>query len=161
MGSKLGFLAYADIVEDSIETDISLLPFTDIISERVVRVPDKIVPQYYLKTPNYANAKIIFRKAAKTTLYTRSFNKIDSYFSYVGGLVGTIIGLIFIMGPYTDKAFELSLAKKVLVSNERKEIPSESFNLAYFLLAYVKRFLNKIRAKVDWPMTQIFIDSSQ
>ena len=50
-------------------------------------------------------------------MYKRGFNKIDTYFSYVGGLVGTIIGLIFIMGPYTEKTYEISLAKKVLLDN--------------------------------------------
>jgi hypothetical protein len=38
----------------------------------------------------------------------------------VGGLVGTIIGLIFIMGPYTERAYEISLARKVMLDNDEK-----------------------------------------
>ena len=46
-------------------------------------------------------AVVTFRKSYESVIYKRSFNKVDTYFSYVGGLIGTIIGLIFIMGPYT------------------------------------------------------------
>ena len=66
----------------------------------------------------------------------------DSYLSYVGGLVGTIITLVFFMGKYTEKAYEVSLSKKVLVDNESKRIPSESFNILYFFTYYIKFFLN-------------------
>ena len=45
--------------------------------------------------------EVLFGKSPESTTYERSFNKIDAYFSYVGGLVGTIIGLIFIMEFYT------------------------------------------------------------
>jgi hypothetical protein len=50
-------------------------------------------------------AVITLSKASKSVTYTRNFNKLDSYLSYVGGLVGTIIGVIFIMGFYTEKAY--------------------------------------------------------
>jgi hypothetical protein len=116
-GSQLGIEAVANIAEDSIETDVSIIPISDIVTETVVSIPDRIDTQYYLKTASTVNAEILFKKAVQTTTYTRSFNRIDDYFSYVGGLVGTIIGLFFIMGPYTEKAFEVSLAKKVLLDN--------------------------------------------
>ena len=60
----------------------------------------------------------------------------------MGGLVGTIVTLVFFMGKYTEKAYEVSLCKKVLVDNESKRIPSESFNIFYFLTSYVKYFLD-------------------
>ena len=63
--------------------------------------------------------ELYFRKSPATVTYTRSFNKIDAYFSYVGGLVGTILGLIFIMEFYTEKAYEISLAKKVMTDNDK------------------------------------------
>ena len=72
---------------------------------------------YFLKTTNLPYAEIVLKKSSTKDKYSRGFNKIDAYFSYVGGLVGTIIGLIFIMGPYTEKTYEISLAKKVMVDN--------------------------------------------
>ena len=92
--------------------------------------------------------------------YKRTFNKLDAYFSYVGGLVGTIIGLIFIMGPYTEKTYEVSLAKKVMLDNDRGEISSKSYNIGYFLLSYVKSFLDLIGVNPDWPKVQGYVDAS-
>ena len=56
-------------------------------------------------------------KSDKVTTYKREFNKLDAYFSYVGGLIGTIIGFFFIMGPYNECAFEVSLAKRLITDN--------------------------------------------
>ena len=53
----------------------------------------------YLKTAALPFAQIYFKKSSKLVTYSRDFNKFDDYFSYVGGLLGTIIGLFFIMGP--------------------------------------------------------------
>ena len=70
--------------------------------------------------------------------------------------MGTIIGLIFIMGPYTEKAYELSLAKKVMIDNDKEEIPSQSFSVFYFLMMFVKKFLELIKVNPDWPKIQKF-----
>ena len=78
----------------------------------------------------------------------------------MGGLVGTIIGLIFIMGPYTEKTYEVSLAKKVMLDNDRGEISSKSYNIGYFLLSYVKSFLDLIGVNPDWPKVQGYVDAS-
>ena len=65
-------------------------------------------------------AEIYLLKSSIATTYERSFNKADTYLSYVGGLVGTIISLIFIMEFYTEKAYEVSIAKKVMLDNEKE-----------------------------------------
>ena len=92
--------------------------------------------------------------------YKRTFNKLDAYFSYVGGLVGTIIGLIFIMGPYTEKAYEVSLARKVLLANDGAEISSRSYHLGYFLLSYLKAFLDLVGVNPDWPRVRAYDEAS-
>ena len=95
-------------------------------------------------------AEFGFRKSSKKVTYSRAFNKFDAYFSYVGGLVGTIIGLIFIMKPYTEKSYEVSFAKKVMVDNEKKDIPSESFNIIYFFLMYIRKFFTFCGCDPGW-----------
>ncbi len=67
----------------------------------------------YLMTAYRPYAQISFNKASFTTTYTRNFNKVDTYFSYVGGLIGTIIGLMFILNSYSQKAYEISIAHKL------------------------------------------------
>lgn len=81
--------------------------------------------------------------------------------SYIGGLVGTLIGLIFFMGPYTEKAYELSLAKKIMTNNDKKEIPSSSFNVFYFVLSYIKHFLDWINVNPNWPKVQNYIEATK
>lgn len=146
--------------EDVIQTDVSLMPFTEIQTEKAIRVPQDFMRAYYVPSPGAPNAEVIFKKAATKQTIKRSFNKVDAYFSYVGGLVGTIIGLIFIMGPFTEKAYELSLARKVMVTNEKEDIESQSFNVGYFLLMYVKSFLEFFNVNPDWPKVQQFAESS-
>lgn len=77
------------------------MPYQDIVAENVTRVPESFTPSYYIPKTGQNLAEVLFQKSTSTSTYSRSFNKIDAYFSYVGGLVGTILGLIFIMGFYT------------------------------------------------------------
>lgn len=64
--------------------------------------------------------EIEFKKSSKTVTYNRSFNKLDNYFSYVGGLIGTILALVFIIGKYTEVAYEVSLSKKLFLNNDKQ-----------------------------------------
>ena len=61
--------------------------------------------QSFVPTATSPLIQVTLKKSAKAVVYTRSFNKIDAYFSYVGGLIGTIIGFMFIMEKYNEKAF--------------------------------------------------------
>jgi len=110
---------------------------------------------------NRPQAEIIMKKANKKVTYYRTFNKVDTYLSYIGGLVGTLIGMIFIMGPYTEKSYEISLAKKVMKDNDHEEILSENFNLFAYLLMGLKQLLAIIGCDPNWKKTQSFIDSSE
>ena len=92
------------------------------------------------------------------TTYERSFNKIDAYFSYVGGLVGTIIGLIFIMEFYTEKAYEVSLSRKIMLDNDKKEISSRSFNILYYFSMTFQKILNFFNYQPDWPSTKTYTE---
>jgi hypothetical protein len=134
------------------------MPYADIQSESFTVLPQAFTNVPYYKNPKRAYAQIMFSKGASTTTYNRSFNKIDSYFSYVGGLVGTIIGLIFIMNIYTEKAYEISISHKLFKDGEGKEINSNSFNFLYFIAMIVKDFFSCFCCKSSWPKTQKFME---
>jgi len=93
--------------------------------------------------------------------YYRNFNKLDTYLSYIGGLVGTLIGMIFIMGSYTEKSYEISLAREVMKDNDHEEILSDNFNLFAYLLMGIKQLLAFFGYDPKWKKTQAFIDSSE
>jgi hypothetical protein len=97
-------------------------------------------------------------KSTKSSIYSREFSKIDAYFSYVGGLLAAIIGLFFILGFYSETAYEVSLGRKLLLDNDKEELPSSSFNIGYYLLSIIKRGFGAVNVNLNWPKTQKYID---
>lgn len=81
-------------------------------------MPNNIKTTYVTPLAGVPLAEVRFMKSTSTITHSRSFNKIDTYFSYVGGLIGTIIGLIFIMSKYNETAYEISLAHNTFKYNE-------------------------------------------
>ena len=65
------------------------------------------------------------------------------------------------MSFYTEKAFEVSIARKLLVDNNNKEIDSKSFHPGYYILTVIKRGLSVFNFNPKWETTQNFIDSSE
>lgn len=157
----MGMSAVAMVEQDVIETDISIMPYAEIVSENVTSIPDSFTPSYYLPVPGQALAEVTFQKSTSVATYSRSFNKIDAYFSYVGGLVGTIIGLIFIMSFYTEKAYEVSLARKVFLDENRTPIRSSSFSIFYYFSMTLKKLLDFARVRPNWPKTETYIRSCE
>ena len=94
--------------------------------------------------------QVILRRSLSTTTYTRSFSKVDEFFSYVGGLIGTIIGFIFIMENYNEKSYEISIAHNIFTTNDSTEIPYNSFNFLSFILMFFRNLLDIFGLKVYW-----------
>ena len=86
---------------------------SNIRTDKVVRVPERMNSYSYSPQSSQPLAEIRFNKSPSTLTIQRSYNTLDTYLSYVGGLIGTIIGLMFLLGKYNEKAFEISLAKQL------------------------------------------------
>ena len=54
----------------------------------------------------------------------------------------------------------MSLAKKILVDNHKGEIPSNSYNVGYFVASYFKMILDKIGVSPDWPRVETYDDAT-
>ena len=65
------------------------------------------------------------------------------------------------MGPYTEKCYEISLAKKLMVDNNHQEIRSELFTMLAFIAVTIKKVLAFFGFNPDWQKVQTFIDSSE
>lgn len=76
------------------------MPFTSITQELITVVPSllSVKPRTF---PANQYVQINFVKSSTSTVYTRSFNKIDSFLSYVGGLVGTTLIIFIVLGAYS------------------------------------------------------------
>lgn len=66
-----------------------------------VAVPEIFQIITYQVASDNKYATLIIAKSSISKAYARSFNKVDQFFSYVGGLVGTILGLMLFMGNFT------------------------------------------------------------
>ena len=137
------------------------MPYESVREEKVKRIPEPFRTSNFMTNSQSTLARIIITKSPSKTTYERSFNKVDEYFSYVGGLIGTIIGFIFIMEFYTEMAYEVSIAKKIMVDNNQEEISSKSFNLFYYFSVAIRNLLSKCNYEPDWPSTQIYAESCE
>ncbi len=74
-------------------------------------VKGSIVREYALKTSfkmtqyDSIYATFSFYKSGNSVKYQRSFEKIDSVLSYIGGLLGTITICLFIVYNYNSSSF--------------------------------------------------------
>lgn len=80
-------------------------------------------------------ASVVFDRSSVQTTYSRSFNKVDSYFSYVGGLVGTVLLLFFIMSSYSDMSFSIDMANELFLLTEKDDIVPQFSFFYYFTSA--------------------------
>jgi ABC-type nickel/cobalt efflux system permease component RcnA len=75
------------------------VPFTDQKVENGLIVTD-VFTAYAIPVTNDAYVTVTFRKSPILASYNRTFQKIDDFFAYVGGLIGTVMGLFLIISSY-------------------------------------------------------------
>jgi len=52
-------------------------------------------------------------KSEKSRTYYRSFNKIDNFLSYIGGLIGTFISICFIINKYAEVEYCIKFSYQI------------------------------------------------
>ena len=84
-------------------------------------------------------ASFLFFKASSKTIYERTFNKVDEFFSYVGGLIGTILGLMLFMSNFSLMSFELDIAQRYFKYSHEDKMDASCFNIfSYFSYLFYK-----------------------
>lgn len=141
-----------------IETDQSLLPTKDIVTQRIITIPYALRARQREPFKN-RYIEIVFNKASTSTIYTRSFSKIDDYFSYVGGLVGTILLFFFILGNYSQKSYVINIASEIYngLDDDDESSPRKEFNFFYYFCMLIKNLCQFIRLKFEWKEPDRFI----
>lgn len=95
---------------------------------------------YTIPVVSNTYVNIVFQKGPNSITYTRSFQKIDDFLSYVGGLIGLVFALIFIMNSYSESCFEISIGSHLFTIDRETPVDSASFNF----LTYVCYMVFKI-----------------
>lgn len=111
--SKMGGYSNVHVQDYTVITDESILPFTAPKEESGVIVTELFQNINYEVT-NDVYAQLVFYKSSTSVTYNRSFYKVDAFFSYVGGLVGVIMGGMMLLSAYNQDSFELNLANDLL-----------------------------------------------
>lgn len=93
---------------------MSIMPYTDIVTDYVTTIPSLFDARSVAVGINNIYAEITFSKSSTTTTYTRSFAKIDDYFSYIGGLIGSSLVIFFMLKSYSERCFLIDIASVIL-----------------------------------------------
>ncbi len=85
------------------------MPFTTNSIKQGLIVEERAVAQPYKVPPGAPYVAIFLQKSANSLVYTREVQKISAVFSYIGGLVGAITALLFLVKSYTDSSLEVTI----------------------------------------------------
>ena len=134
-----GVEASAYIAEVVAETDESILPFETIKEESFLSVLEPFRTTFKT-TSSGTYVRLTWYKSPMTMICHRSFNKVDEYLAYVGGLIGAMVALLFIMSNFSEKAYGVSIANSVYQSDDGKPVDSNRFHFFYTLSMAVRDF---------------------
>ena len=91
--------------EVTINSDVSILPFENIKTDKVTQLNMNTVLYPFKVTNSQPYAVYILRKDQASITYTRQVQKISEVLSFIGGIIGAILGLLFILNSYTSFSF--------------------------------------------------------
>ena len=57
--------------------------------------------------------RLVVSKSGRSLIYNREVLKISTVISYMGGLVGAVVALLFIVKSYTDTSLELNVSLEI------------------------------------------------
>lgn len=92
-----------------INTDDSIWPLESNIVEKGSIVENKAINHAFSVTPMTPYASIYMAKSVNLLSYTRIVQKMSAVFSYIGGLVGAITAVLFLIKTYTDSSLEIMI----------------------------------------------------
>lgn len=107
--STIGSESYLYFSDYTINTDDSILPFEHILTKTGSIVEDKALSHPFAVTPYAALARIYLVRSSNSLTYQRQVQKISAVLSYMGGLVGAITALLFLIKSYTDTSLEVAI----------------------------------------------------
>jgi hypothetical protein len=86
-----------------INNDYSLLPFVTNEIKQGMIIQDRGIGQTFLRQKSYLQINIM--RKGNSLIYHRSVQKISTVISYIGGVVGAITALMFLVKFYTDFSY--------------------------------------------------------
>ena len=111
---------------------------------------DTAVGQTYQLGASNQYFKLYLRKAPHDQSFSRSFQKLDQTFSYIGGLFSTIVLLLMFLNFYSKYSYELDIGDKIFKQNNGGSFGSENFNFVVFMGYLVFVIVSKFGIILNW-----------
>lgn len=108
------------------QTDNSIWPYTEVTTRKGYIVESKAINHPYTIGLGTPYASVFLAKSVNSLIYTRQVQKISAVFSYIGGLVGAITAILFLIKTYTDISLEITIGLHLFQSEEKKKEDDES-----------------------------------
>lgn len=105
-----GSQAWIEFSDYEITTDYSILPFSQYQTKVGAIVQNKAINHPFTTSNVSGFANFYFSKSSNSLKYQREVQKISAVFSYIGGLIGALTAVLFLMKTYTDTSLELTIA---------------------------------------------------
>lgn len=93
------------LTDYTINTDYSIWPYSDIKSDAGFLAQDLAVNHPYQVGSKSSYVSFYIAKSSDSMVYTREVQKISSVFSFMGGLIGAVSAVLFIIHSYTGFSF--------------------------------------------------------
>lgn len=93
----------------TIATDDSILPYTHTTTTTGCIVEKMSITHPYAVMNKESFAWIYLAKSDNSLKYNRQVQKISAVFSYIGGLIGAITAILFLIKAYTDTSLEVAI----------------------------------------------------
>ena len=87
-------------------------------------------------------ARVLFEQSSTSVTYVRSYDRVDDFLSYVGGLISSAIAIIFIMSFYNEFSYYISIGDKLFIHDKDKFINSGGYNILLFICHSFVKFGN-------------------
>ena len=91
--------------EVTINSDVSIFPFQEMKTDIVTLINLNPSLHPFKVTNSQPYAIYYLRKDQASITYTRQVQKVSESFSFMGGIIGAILGLLFTLNAYTSFSF--------------------------------------------------------
>lgn len=179
-GSGLGSETFLYFTDYTVSTDYSIWPYSSIAEDKGCMVEDLAVNHNFQTNINGTFVTFYLAKSSNSIIYTREVQKASAVFSFIGGMIGAISAVFFIVKVYTNVAFEFSISFELFKRDRKnnhhnkeagdepgkegekaKEVPGGEevvkhleMNFMNFIKYYFYLFTKMIGKPCDWPVME-------
>jgi len=104
-GDNIGSQSYLYFSDYTVQTDQSIWPFSKIETKTGCLAEDLAVNHPFQTNINGTYAAFSIAKSSNSIVYTREVQKLSAVFSFMGGMIGAVSAVLFVIKIYTSLSY--------------------------------------------------------